>query len=343
MVEVYRRVLVHGAHGVVAKTTHAAIDQHRGQVADPFVRRIVDIEQVIKALDMGEPPAEQEAVPPMPGEIRSHRPAQTDVHISALKQQAAFDQEFFLEVLAQATEKELHAALDEVLLRPDGIEGDIAGDDERRPFRRSNQRIYAVQPYRLAPAAQARRLALGCQRDDPLLEDFQNQGDRRGTLVMLAMTLGGRRENPELPRLVDHAPILDHAAFGEDHDLAAGKDLRREERQKTLHIVRHAADFSQELGKASAAREELLTGQGPAVGAGLLENQVLRDDGLETGEVVEEEYLARLDRARRVVQCDIKAEPLVEEREPAHAPLVSRFTDDQILTVDHRFIRSTRP
>jgi len=62
----------------------------------------------------------------------------------------------------------------------------------------------------------------------------------------------------------------------------------------------------------------------------------LRDHGLETGEVIEDENIARVEVAVHVMDLDVEAKVAFQDGERPHAPAVRRFVKLWNLSAVHR-------
>ncbi len=81
--------------------------------------------------------------------------------------------------------------------------------------------------------------------------------------------------------------------------------------------------------------EELGRGHRTAQGTGVAVDQVLGDEGLEAGEVVEQEDVTGLDLALLMVELDIDLEQLFQHGQGTPGPLVHAGADLQIPFLDH--------
>ena len=115
----------------------------------------------------------------------------------------------------------------------------------------------------------------------------------------------------------------------EDH-LPAAQYFGGEKRQQARKIVGHRTAAAQKVGECFVAEEELVRRDAAAIGAGRLVNEILRNDGFEAREVIEQKYLAGLDVAVGVVNLDVDAQAAAQQRECPHAPLIQRLVDPEL-------------
>ncbi len=140
---------------------------------------------------------------------------------------------------------------------------------------------------------------------------------------MFAQDLGAGRENAVTSLGIEHLAVLDHSPFGEDNHLASAQDLGGEKGKQTGMVVGHGPDTEQEFGEAILrVPEKFGRGDAAAVGTGLAVDQILRNDRLETGEMVEQEDLAVLDPALILMQLDFYLEAVFQHRKDADAEIV---------------------
>ncbi len=110
--------------------------------------------------------------------------------------------------------------------------------------------------------------------------------------MVLAPLVGGARKDAVLAPLVEHPLVLDHAALGKYDDLAAVQNFAHQERKQVRQAVRHHADGVEKLAETIVAREKFRRRDRTAIGTGRLVDQVLRNEGLEAGEVIEQKDIA---------------------------------------------------
>ena len=119
--------------------------------------------------------------------------------------------------------------------------------------------------------------------------------------MLLAPFHGGSRVDAETPLGIQNPLVLDHAALGKDHQFAPVQHLAGQKGEQPRQIVRHHADGAQKGAEAFVV-EEFGRGDGTTIDPGLFVHQVLRYEGFEAGEVVEQEDVATLDKAPGVVR-----------------------------------------
>jgi hypothetical protein len=110
--------------------------------------------------------------------------------------------------------------------------------------------------------------------------------------MMLAAFVGAARKHVVFAAMVDHAFVLDHAALGEDDQLAAVQQFARQERKQVGQIVRDDTDRIEELAETFVAFEKLRRRDRAAIGAGCFVDQVLGNKGFKAREMVEQENIA---------------------------------------------------
>ena len=93
---------------------------------------------------------------------------------------------------------------------------------------------------------------------------------------------------------IDDLAVFDHAAFGKHHHLATAQDVTREQRHETRVVIRHHTQVAQHAREAVVPCEQFRRSDRAAQVAGLLVDQVLRDEGLHPREMIEQEDFAAI-------------------------------------------------
>ena len=272
--------------------------------------------------------------PAAPALPHRNRGRQADVHVGFPQQQIAFDQQF-LQVAAFETGTQALGHLEQpVGLHPQGKEGDVGRHDPGRLAAALQQDLHALQPQGFAPAPQPVPVTVGGGLQDDLLEQVQPQGEHGGAGMLLAPAPGGAGVDAVAAVAVDHPAVLDHAALREDHDLVPLEDFRGQQGQQPGVVVGHGAGGAQQPGQAGIDFEQFPVGDGVAVGAAVLVDQVLGDEGFETGELVEDEDLALAQVVAGVVEFDVQAQKTAGEAEQLDRVLVEAAVDREVPGVD---------
>ncbi len=135
--------------------------------------------------------------------------------------------------------------------------------------------------------------------------------------MVLAADLRGARIDRILPGIVHHAAVLDHAALGEDHHLAALEDLGGEEGQQAGMVVGHRADAAQ-IAPQPRTIEEFRRGHRSRQDSALFVDQILRNEGFEAGEMVEQIDVAVIDLPMRPMDANIEGKCPLQPCHIAH-------------------------
>ncbi|BCX80703.1 hypothetical protein MIT9_P0279 [Methylomarinovum caldicuralii] len=211
-----------------------------------------------------------------------------------------------------------------------GEEGDVGRHDPGRGAAALQQGLGVLQPKRPVPALQLGIVAVGGGPQDGLFEQVQPQGEDRGAGVLLAPAAGGAGVDAVAAAAVDHPAVLDHAAFGKDDDLVALEDLPGQQRQQPGMVVGHGAGGAQQLCQVGVDFEQLAVGDGITVSPAMLVEQVLGNQGLEAGEMIENEDLALPDVVVGIVKLDVQAQKAPGEAEQADRAVVEAGVDVEI-------------
>ena len=341
--EVDGDVGVHLAHVTVAQARGFAPHRLRHHALDhaPLIR--LQGEQFLQAVDSLEHPLEHRPFEPVPGDARGDGVGEPDVHVGALQQDVALDQQLVLDPVGEPAAEQLGSLAQDVVVGAHRPEGDVGGHDQRRFPGGGDQRVDVVHAQRVDPSLEPLGPPVLMHRENAFLEDLERQRHRRRALVVLAPDPVDLGKDREAALLVQHPAVLDHAALGKEDHPASAQDLGGQEGQQAGVIGGHRADAPQEPGEGLVALEQVRRRDAAAKGARRLVDEVLRDDGFEAGEVVEQEYLAGFDVAVVVVDLDVDPQAFVQERERAHAPLIGGFVDVERGVVAHRPIFQPRP
>ena len=259
---------------------------------------------------MGEDAVQHDAVRQVPRDIGMERPAEADVHVGVAQQQVAFDQQFLLGAFADVEGEEFRRLAQEIIAGVDGIEGDVGGNDQGRLQRRGDQRLSVGQSEGLDPAVHPGHVTGFVHRQDALLENFQDHRQGRGAVAVRRRRPLGWQQARQRSR--GDLPVLDHRAFRENDHLAAAQDFGGEKSQEARVIAGNTPQIPQQFGEPPVAFEQFVRRHAAAILAGGLMNEILRNDGLETGEMIEQENLALVDEATAVMDGNVDAETLAQ-------------------------------
>ena len=331
MAQVHGDALVHPPHALVADLPRMPAHEAPEHVARPVPAGGIEREAVVDGVDPGQHALAEVALHPAPVPLHAHRLSETDVHVRMLEQEVALDQQFLGKPPGQPAAREhVRAPAQQVVSDAHRPEGDVRGHDAGGLARCGEQRRGVRQPEVPGPGFDLARAPGVGRRAHRLLERIEGEPQHRRAGVVPAPLPGGARVHAEVALLVEHPPVLDHAALGEDHDLASAQDLAREEGEQARMVVGDGAHADEVVGEGVAFDEEVGPGHGAAVRAGLDVDEVLGDEGLEAREVVEEEDVALGELVAGLVQLQVDPEEAAQHREQPGRPSVRRGVDLEI-------------
>lgn len=287
---------------------------------------LTQVEDIIQRFDMRRDLVHDVMGMPVPDAAGIDRLAHADIHVGVPEDDVALDQQFLGLAHAQPPGKQIDAFEQQIFRGTDRVKGDVGRDDQGRLQRRRQQFIEAVEFQQFPPALQAQPVVFPESKPDGDFQRFHALAQDRWTGMVLAPVACDAGIDAVLAAFVDDAAVLDHAAFREDDDLAAAQQLPGQQGEQAWMVVWIDADPLQIAGQDVFFAEEFAGCDGAAVGAGLFEDQKLRNEGFEAGKMIEQEDVA-LQHLRVGMQFDVDAEHVLHRAEQLHRALVSRGID----------------
>ena len=99
-------------------------------------------------------------------------------------------------------------------------------------------------------------------------------------------------------------------------------------------VIGYRSHAQQVVGKGRSLAEEILRCHRPAQGPGFLVDQVLGEEGLEAGKVVEEKNVSRVNLVL-MMQLEIDSQYLLQNGEDSYRPLISGRVDLKSIILVH--------
>lgn len=255
--------------------------------------------------------------------------AEAHVHVGGAKEQVALDAQLLQQPPVAYLAELLRHRLQDVVGDPQGEEGDVRRYDTHRPGKACLQGLRVL----LRPVGEEVVLERGVAVGEGALQILETVlrlqgGDRRASVGWPPRLLAAGVDLQAAVRIEDLL-VLDHAPLGEDHHLAADEDLVAHEVDNSRHVRRDRADGAQE-GAEGVRSEKLRGGERPPDHPRVAVEDVLRDEGLEAREVVEEEDVAGFRLAGEVVHPQVHRGDLQQQvHQPSH-PLVGAQVDVEV-------------
>ena len=276
----------------------------------------------------------QLSLPPAPEPGRLHRDTQANIHVRVLEQDISLDKQFLRKPPAQSPADQLSHLVEDIVAHSNGIEGNVSRYDQSGPTGRGQQCVFTVHAQGLDPRLHTLNVPCFMGLQDRRLEGVQRQCQNSGSGVVFAPLLGHARINAIVTFAIHHLAILHHSALWKNDHLTTPKDFFGQKRKKPGMVIGYRSHAQQIVGKCRSFDEEILRGHRAALGPGFLVNQVLGEEGLEAGKVVEEKNVSRVNLAL-MVQLEIDSQNLLQNREDSYRPLISGRVDLKSIILVH--------
>ena len=195
-------------------------------------------------------PGQESPIKPVKLTAWINRVAQTDIHICLFEHQVAFNDHFFGHLRAQPASKHIRRPGKDVLIHAERMKGNVGREHQGLFGQNGPQRIF-IDFKNTGPAGEFTGIALGNQRGQTDFKAINTKSQKGRTGMVGTSGVGGSGIDTVIGAfgmwaiVKRDAPVLDHAAFGEDDDLAAAQDFLGQKGQQPFIIVGHPAQRTQ--------------------------------------------------------------------------------------------------